>query len=318
MEKGREGKDRIKKLRQRLGLSQEEFARDWCGSSRSAESSWELGTNAVPAEVWLKLVPFMESSAEIKASLGLVHLDESAVLRAAEAVAKIPLVPLGQGKGIAVRPLKERGQQHREPSRRFSLSGCRISDPASVRYFRIDERSDGYGLEIGDVLLLDVSHADSVSLAPFWDQLMLYQLYEELYSDGKGTKDQYLLGYLILREERLQPRGQSVYTAEIKPWIGADFRPRKMGSSLPPYESFIYTHRLYKTRPVFENHGSWGFPIGTWRGESNPAIELLPGDGSAMPDVVKHALSEVRADPWKGRVLGRVIGWFRGRSKVPK
>jgi hypothetical protein len=245
----------------------------------------------------------MENAAEVQASLGLVGINEASIMGAAEALARIPSIQLRKGEGILIKPLKKSGQQRQGPSRRFSLSGSQVTDPTSVRYFTVDEQADGYGLELSDILLLDVSHAGSAGLVPFWDQLVIYELDMEFYSGVEGGKNEYLMGYLILREERVQPRGQSLYNAEVKPWIGADYSP-----------SFIHTEKLYKTRAAFEGYGGWGFPIGSWRGESSPAMGSQRAGTSAIPDAVKHARSEVRASPEKGRILGRVIGWFRGPS----
>lgn len=309
--KGKPDSERIKTAQQKLSITQEEFGK-LLGVSQASIFAWRDGA-PVPADAWFKLAALTEDPADVERACEALGVNSDLILEIAKILGQRFVVRPKEGECFRIPRFLKGTERQPAPPLEILFSGESAGNFGAARYFIVDESSAGYGLRNGDVLLIELSGVSAGDLTPFWDELVLYEVNMEFYSGLKAKQSEWLIGYLVLREELLPQGGESFYIAEIKPWVGAEYIPRRIPSyTLPQSASVLHSEKLYESRALFEHYGGWGFPICSgWRGESSNLMDRTAADRTMLSDALKQARSEVRASPERGRIVGRAVGWIR-------
>jgi transcriptional regulator with XRE-family HTH domain len=311
MKKDMEAAKRIRSLRG--SLTQARFA-ELLQVAQPMISAWEAGRELpASADLWLKFGEFA-GWPECFWFWQRAGLASETLLAAAQKTlnAQIKDGTSGlEGKVIPIMPFQKDSAQVKEP---LLLPGLLLSNPLSTSYFTIDEKSSGYGLEVGDILLIDASDAGSTRLAPFWDQMVLLEhdlaaevSFQLKVAPSTPSDIEYLVGWLVLKEYRVPAQNGSVYVADVVPWLHVGIRPGQW------YDAHVHTERLYKHRQSLKHmggHADGSTWVGKWEGQ--PAGPVVAGENwdKDTEALLEQARQEVRLYPFC-RILGRVIGWFR-------
>lgn len=138
--KGLDLKTEIAKLRERLGLSQDSFAKR-IGVSRPAVSAWEVG-RAVPPPANLVQLVEMADSAEVR--MFFIHqagLDDQTIIRAAEAILQKQVAPLSPGEAVRVPRFRDPGATIKSKNGDVPLPAEFVPNPSATICVEIDEDS---------------------------------------------------------------------------------------------------------------------------------------------------------------------------------
>lgn len=310
-----------KKIRDLRGaLTQKQFA-ELLRVAQPMISAWEAGRELpASADLWIKFGEFA-GWPECFWFWQRAGLSQKSLLAAAQKTLNEQIrdgTSGLEGKVIPVLPFDGDAGKAQEP---LLLSGSLLAGPLSTSYFTVDEKSAGYGLKPSDILFIDASDSGSAHLTPHWDEMILVEhdrvahISSQLKLPLSSPPDiEYVAGWLVLKEYRIGAGMQSIYLAEIDPWVHTLLRPGKV------YEAHLHTERLYKHRRSLNHMGDaadGSMTIGRWEGEA--AGPSAPGEKweKNTNDLLDRARREVRL--FTGfRILGRVIGWFRPPSKGGK
>jgi transcriptional regulator with XRE-family HTH domain len=286
---------RITALRNRFAITQARLA-EILGVTQPMVSSWEAGRETPSAESWIKLgnlSPWPDSlwfweQAGLKPS-ALAATAEKALRELSK-----PATPeLLTDQLVGVPPFKKGADRGTEGRARL-VERDYVPNPISTSYYTIDKDSEGYGLNAGDILLIDSSESGSPSLMPFWDQMVLLEHDRSLDYHG-GLKEgvehfQHFVGWLLLEKYKAGGDIGTIYYAAVKPLL-----PHLGGP-----------------------HAGGEMPVAAWQCKSADGVMLgLDGQETTSLAADFQARTQLRFSP-KDRILGRVIGWFRAPSKSGK
>lgn len=306
-EKNAELGQRIRELRKKHFPDQAALAR-YLHVKRSSVSAWELGVSSPPAHVWLRLTPLMDNIQDIFRAFAEAGVSPGVITGAAQSMGKQLWAPAREGETTPVRPYRfaEKGGEGAGPALPFAAEF--IPNPLSVRYFVIDEHSCGYGLEIGDILVLDVSQASSLDLKPFWNEVVLLECDMKRISPSEGVQQIAgpLIGWTIVVGSYSDPKVTCSGVLEL--WPSAYIKARE------EFEDLIRKERQGDRDIAFTVGEPTGSAVAgvepyqeTEETEETEAVDWLQG---IKPEFRESVLSQVRLLP-HFRILGRVIGWFR-------
>jgi transcriptional regulator with XRE-family HTH domain len=265
------------------------------------------------AEIYFRLAMLATQANDQAFFLEAAGLSRETIVSAANKLVKEQIVQPKEGEIVSIQPIQQlKGEKQTRPA--IPFPDALGAKPVFVRYFTVDEQSAGYGLCKGDILLIDNSESGAPDLIPFWDEMILVEhdlsaIFdpENKLSPPLPARVEYVAGWLVLKEHRVGAEIQSIYSAEVEPWVHALLRPGR------EFETYVHTERFYRHRQSLEHlghHASGNVIIGRWQGESAGPLDPSEKWNKKPSEILERARAGVRLYPGC-QILGRVVGWFR-------
>ena len=286
-------------------FTQAEFAKS-LEVAQPMVSAWEAGRELpASADLWIKFGEFA-GWPECYWFWERAGLDSRTILAAAQKTLNQQIKEGSsglEGKMISILPFQKEKSGAKEP---LLLQGFLLSNPLSTSNFTVDEESSGYGLELGDVLLIDVSHSDAPNLLPFWEERVLV----EYKFNPTTTFTEYLVGGLFLREGR-KHEGHVFYDTILQPWTDRIHDPDESRSGRREAGQYSPNARLTDPGP-FLIGGWWDTRVGKGMSDDQRTRLRISSHASldATPRHEDRARLESRLYP-AYRIVGIVRGWIR-------
>jgi transcriptional regulator with XRE-family HTH domain len=230
-QKGETLGERIRRIRGKR--HQAEFGKR-LGVSQGAVSAWERNDkDRLPsADIYFRLATLASRPDDQAFFLQEAGLSREVIVSAANKLVKDRIVHPKEGDMVLVQPFQEDTQESQEQIPVLRLAANLAADPTSMMYIVVNKDFTGTGvfsnfpgskddvmgsleedlpqtfppLEMGDIILLDISRNDAVDLSPFWGQLLL--VYTE-----QTPGPRYIIGQL-----GLQASDGLVFTARLYVW----------------------------------------------------------------------------------------------------
>lgn len=204
------------------------------GVSQGAVSAWEKDDkHRLPsADIYFRLAMLASLPEDQAFFLQKAGLSREIIVSAANKLMKERIVAPKEGDMVSIQPLRQDIQGNQEQVAALQLTVSLAPDPTSMRYIvvnedftgeiisdfprdalgdlsidYIDEKPQAFPpLEMGDIILLDISRNDAADLSPFWGQLILVQT-------DLAPGPRYIVGQLgIMAHHGL------VFTARLQVW----------------------------------------------------------------------------------------------------
>ncbi len=173
--------ERISKLRG--AKTQADFARA-LKVTQGAVSAWERNDKdrAPSADIYFRLASLADNPEDSLYFLGRAGLDPQAVYAVAGKVKAEIFETPSDAEIVRVRAYNKRSEDGFGPT--LILPARMVPNPASTHFLRLTD--DGYMFNVGDIIVLDVTHAGSPYLKPFLGHVVLVGDFE---IETTGSKD---------------------------------------------------------------------------------------------------------------------------------
>jgi transcriptional regulator with XRE-family HTH domain len=273
------------------------------GVGQGTVSAWERDDKdrAPSAEAYFRIAMLAPRPEDQAFFLQKAGLSREIIVSAANTLAGEQVVRPKEGEMVSIRHFLEGYEMRQEVLPTLTLPAWLVPNPVATRYFPIDEKSRGYGLESGDILLVEPRESPFQTIAPFWDQLVLIQFTD---IHGTGEREQ-IVGRPFLTAFKGTGRVPVIECyGMLEPWNSLHYETQEAPGSGP----FFYTRgdRLKRSSP---------FRIGvpTSRTLKFPRMETEL-DFNEQRELIRTYM--IVAEEFN--ILGRVIAWFRAPSQGSK
>jgi len=166
---GNETCDRIKGLRSKLGLNQEQFAQK-VGVTQPTVSGWEASEESIPSSESFMRMGNLAGFPDAFFFWGQGGLDAQAMLSYAEQLLKERGLPPQEGEIIRISSIRKTAEGTENLDRLVPFPG--VANPGSTICLIVDDSAASPGVRSGDAIVLDTSHSDAGDLLPFWDKIV--------------------------------------------------------------------------------------------------------------------------------------------------
>jgi len=210
------------------------------GVSQGAVSAWERDDkDRLPsADIYFRLAMLASLPEDQAFFLQKAGLSREVIVSAANKLVKDGVVHAKEGDMVSIRPLRQDVRGNQEQVAALQLAASLAPDPTSMRYIVVNDDFAGPDvisefppnsqgdlstesievgpqtfspLEMGDIILLDISRSDAVDLSPFWSRLVL------VHTDLQPGPH-YIIGQLGLMSHH-----GLVFTARLQLWTTASW-----------------------------------------------------------------------------------------------
>jgi transcriptional regulator with XRE-family HTH domain len=300
-QKGETLGERIRRIRGET--YQSEFGKR-LGVSQGAVSAWERDDKErLPsADIYFRLATLAPLPEDQVFFLRKAGISREIIVSAANKLVKDRIVSPKEGDMVLIQPLREDIQENRQQIPALQLTASLAPHPVSTRHLTVNEdfagaeviscfapelqgslnRSSESGapqmfppLEMGDIILLDISMNDATDLLPFWGRLILVQT-----DTPPGPR--YVIGQLGIMSHR-----GLVFTARLQLWCTNDWS---------------------------ENHLDIGLWRGNLPASAQGAASESEETDELYREAEAQARREIRLHAGY-EIVGLVVGWLRPLSQ---
>ncbi len=228
---GNEVCERIKALRLKLGLNQEQFAQK-VGVTQPTVSGWEASEDSIPSSESFMRMGNLAGFPDAFFFWGQGGLDAQAMLSYAEQLLKERGAPPQEGEIVRISSIRKTAEGTENLDRLVPVPP--VANPGSTICLIVDDSAASPGVRSGDAIVLDTSQNGAEDLVLFWDKIVAvdaapeagskYPLDHIHYHPGGGSSQpwrQWAGRVLIGRLRMKQFVGPHMPRSERPPLVGA-------------------------------------------------------------------------------------------------